>query len=75
MNDDDILTAPIPDPDAEPTAAERAHASNALLGTQPVHRHSPPIRCFSISATRAPRPAAPAAVTRPAAPPPIAIMS
>jgi hypothetical protein len=26
MNDDDILTAPIPEPDAEPTAAERARA-------------------------------------------------
>ncbi|MEO8699512.1 MAG: hypothetical protein ABI867_05685 [Kofleriaceae bacterium] len=25
-SDDDILTAPIPEPDAEPTAAERAHA-------------------------------------------------
>jgi len=25
-DDDDILTAPVPDPDAEPTAAERAHA-------------------------------------------------
>lgn len=25
-NDDDILTGPVPDPDAEPTAAERAHA-------------------------------------------------
>lgn len=24
--DDDILTSPVPDPDAEPTAAERAHA-------------------------------------------------
>jgi len=25
-HDDDILTGPVPDPDAEPTAAERAHA-------------------------------------------------
>jgi len=25
-DDDDILSAPVPDPDAEPTAAERAHA-------------------------------------------------
>jgi hypothetical protein len=25
-SDDDILTAPVPEPDAEPTAAERAHA-------------------------------------------------
>lgn len=25
-NDDDILTGPIPDPDAEPTASEKAHA-------------------------------------------------
>jgi hypothetical protein len=25
-DDDDILTGPVPDPDAEPTAAERAHA-------------------------------------------------
>nr|MBA3821237.1 hypothetical protein [Deltaproteobacteria bacterium] len=24
--DDDILTGPVPEPDAEPTAAERAHA-------------------------------------------------
>src|SRR5688572_19602851 len=26
MKDDDILTADVPDPDAEPTAAEKAHA-------------------------------------------------
>src|SRR6185503_12038338 len=43
----------------------------ALLGTQPVFRQSPPMRCFSTRAARPPRPAVPAAVTRPAVPPPI----
>ena len=28
-----------------------AERSSALLGTQPVFRQSPPMRCFSISAT------------------------
>src|SRR3990172_12783856 len=40
-------------------------------GTQPKLRQSPPKRCFSIKATRAPRPAPPAAVTSPAVPAPI----
>ena len=40
-------------------------------GTQPTLRQSPPRRCRSMSATRAPRPAAPAAVTSPAVPPPM----
>ncbi len=40
-------------------------------GTQPTFRQSPPIRWRSISATRAPRPAAPLADTSPAVPAPI----
>src|SRR5437879_11815644 len=42
-----------------------------LEGTQPTLRQSPPSRYLSIRATRAPSPAAPAAVTRPAVPAPI----
>jgi hypothetical protein len=53
--------------------AARAEAMRALLGTQPVFRQSPPMRCFSMSATRPPRPAVPAAVTRPAVPAPMTI--
>src|SRR5437773_1825357 len=52
-----------------------AHAREARMrafeGTHPTLRQSPPSRCFSTRATRAPRPAAPAAVTRPAVPAPI----
>ena len=40
-------------------------------GTQPTLRQSPPSRCRSMSATRAPSPAAPAAVTSPAVPAPM----
>src|SRR5437867_1948596 len=40
-------------------------------GTQPTFKQSPPIRYLSTRATRAPSPAAPAAVTRPAVPAPI----
>ena len=43
----------------------------ALEGTQPTFRQSPPRRFDSIRATRAPTPAAPAAVTNPPAPAPI----
>ena len=39
-------------------------------GTQPMFRQSPPSKSRSISATLAPRPAAPAAVTNPAVPAP-----
>ena len=39
-------------------------------GTQPTFRQSPPISARSTIATRAPRPAAPAAVTSPAVPAP-----
>ena len=39
---------------------------SAFDGTQPTLRQSPPSRCRSTSATLAPRPAAPAAVTSPA---------
>ncbi len=42
-----------------------------LEGTQPTFKQSPPSRYRSIRATRAPSPAAPAAVTRPAVPAPI----
>ena len=44
-------------------------------GTQPYHRQSPPILCFSTSATFAPSEAPPAATTSPPAPPPITTMS
>jgi hypothetical protein len=54
------------------TAAERRIA---LEGTHPVHRHSPPSRCRSTSAVRAPIPAETAAVTSPAVPPPITARS
>src|SRR3989338_4658406 len=53
------------------SAAAREERINALEGTQPTFRQSPPKRCFSINATLAPSPAAPAAVTRPAVPPPM----
>ena len=52
-----------------------AAASNALLGTQPVLRQSPPMRPRSISATRAPSCAAPAATDSPAAPAPMTARS
>ena len=51
-------------------AGGRADAMNAFDGTHPVFRQSPPRRCRSTSATRAPRPAAPMALTSPAVPPP-----
>ena len=51
-----------------PTAC--ADRSSALDGTHPVFRQSPPSRARSTRATRAPRPAAPIAATRPAVPPP-----
>src|SRR5574341_1213961 len=43
-------------------------------GTHPTFRQSPPIRCFSIRATLAPRAAETAAVTKPAVPAPITTM-
>ena len=55
-------------------ASARADRSNALEGTQPVLRQSPPIRSRSINATFAPRPAAPAAIINPAVPAPITTM-
>ncbi len=51
-------------------ATARAARSTALDGTQPKFRQSPPMRCFSTIATLAPSPAAPAAETSPAVPPP-----
>ena len=43
-------------------------------GTQPTFKQSPPIRCFSIKATLAPRLAAMTAVINPAVPAPITTM-
>src|SRR5882724_1209850 len=51
---------------------ERAARITPLEGTQPTLRQSPPIRCRSTIADRAPSPAAPAAETSPAVPAPIA---
>ena len=56
---------------ARRAATARAARMMALDGTQPTLRQSPPRRCRSIKATFAPSPAAPAAVTSPAVPPPI----
>ena len=55
----------------EAIGINRAEEMSALLGTQPKLRQSPPIKLRSISATRPPSPAVPAAVTRPAVPAPI----
>ena len=52
-------------------AATRAEAMSALDGTHPTFRQSPPSNPRSTRATFAPSPAAPAAVTSPAVPPPI----
>ncbi len=56
----------------------RCQAREALItpfeGTQPTFRQSPPSKWRSTSATRAPRPAQIAAVTRPAVPPPSTTM-
>src|SRR5207244_12041140 len=52
-------------------AQAREARMRAFEGTHPTLRQSPPSRCFSTRATRAPSPAAPAAVTRPAVPAPI----
>ena len=67
---------------ATPTAAAvraastaRAARNSAFDGTHPVFRQSPPRRFRSMMATRAPSPAAPAAHTRPAVPPPITTRS
>ena len=67
-------TAPVLMPSAcssRACCAAWATLSRALLGTQPLFRQSPPKRCFSTSATRAPKPAAPRAAIKPAGPPPM----
>ena len=48
-----------------------------LEGIQPKLRQSPPIKCFSTKATFKPisKPAAPAATTKPAVPPPMTTKS
>src|SRR2546422_3445366 len=62
----------MPNAAASRTCAQAREARmRAFEGTHPTLRQSPPSRCFSTRATRAPRPAAPAAVTRPAVPAPI----
>ena len=48
----------------------RAARITVFEGTQPVFRQSPPMRCRSTRATRAPSVAEAAAVTRPAVPAP-----
>ena len=55
---------------ARASPAACAAASSALLGTQPVHRQSPPVRSRSTRRVVAPNPAAVWAATRPAVPPP-----
>jgi len=52
-------------------AAAEAAAISDFEGTQPVHRQSPPGRSRSTSRTRASKPAAVFAATRPAVPPPM----
>ena len=63
-----------PNPSALRRAAsqERAARITPFEGTQPMFRQSPPIKCRSTIAARAPRPAEPAAETSPAVPAPIA---
>ena len=62
----------MPNSAASRTAARaRAAPISALEGTQPTFRQSPPMRCRSTKATFAPKPAAPAALTRPAVPAPM----
>ena len=51
--------------------ASLALATSAFVGTQPVHKQSPPSFSRSMSATLRPSRAQPDAVTRPAVPPPI----
>ena len=58
-------------PASRTAAYAREARMSAFEGTQPTLRQSPPRSLRSTSATRAPRPAAPAAVTRPAVPAPI----
>ena len=53
------------------SATARPARIRAFDGTQPTFRQSPPISSRSTSATLAPSPAAPAAVTSPAVPAPI----
>src|SRR5258708_6347577 len=57
------------------SCATLAALSSALLGTHPVHVQSPPTRCFSIRATRAPTVAANLAAVSPPEPAPITIRS
>src|SRR5437660_8326746 len=62
----------MPNAAASRTCAQAREARmRAFEGTHPTLRQSPPSRCFSTRATRAPNPAAPEAVTRPAVPAPI----
>jgi hypothetical protein len=58
-------------PASRTAATARAARMMALDGTQPTLRQSPPMKCFSMSATFAPSPAAPMAVTNPAVPAPM----
>jgi hypothetical protein len=60
---------------ARTSRTARADRSSAFEGTQPTFRQSPPSLSRSMSATRAPSPAAPKAETSPAVPPPIAMRS
>src|SRR3954453_8037848 len=53
----------------------RAVATSAFVGTHPVQRQSPPSFSRSISATLRPSRAQPDAVTSPAVPPPMTMMS
>ena len=61
-------------PASRTLAAACAARISAFEGTHPEFRQSPPIKLRSTRATRAPSPAAPTAVTKPAVPPPITTM-
>ena len=61
--------------DTRIACASPAARSSALLGTQPVCRHSPPSFSFSTTSTRRPRPPAITEATIPADPPPKTIRS
>ena len=58
------------DPASRAAAAARDARRTPFEGTQPTLRQSPPMRCRSTIATRAPSPAAPTAETSPAVPAP-----
>ena len=57
-------------PAARTSDAARAERIRAFEGTQPTLRQSPPSRCRSSNATRAPAPAAKLAAINPAVPAP-----